>query len=236
MNIVKLYATTSTNDELRSRFRESELTHLTTVVAYKQSAGKGQHGAKWHSEPGKNLTFSFLLDNSKVRLTPFQINKWITVSLVSWLKNHLGIKADIKWPNDILAVNHKLAGILIETVYSGSSLSHAIVGIGLNVNQDEFPDSLKAISLKLITGKQFNLDELLFSFVQYLNVSNYEIKEFINDYNSHLYKLGRTLNFEYLDRPITATIIGVTENGLLELMTTDSQYLTADLKELKWFY
>ncbi len=120
MNIVKLHATTSTNDELKFRIRQSELPHLTTLYTMEQTRGKGQRGATWVSEKDKNLTFSILLTEKIQNLTPFLINQILSVTMVQWLKMDLQVQAKIKWPNDILSVQHKLAGILIENIFFGN--------------------------------------------------------------------------------------------------------------------
>lgn len=235
MNIVKLHATTSTNDELKFRFRESVLPHLTTIYTMEQTQGKGQQGARWASETGKNLTFSVLIRDIPSEITPFQINKVISVSIVEWLKQELQIQAKIKWPNDILSVQHKLAGILIENSFSGSVFSHSVVGIGLNVNQETFEGLPKAISLKNITGRHFDLEELLLSFLKVLENNLRDPFRVAQDYNKHLFKYNQLTWFASLNGSFEGLVKGTDKEGKL-LLLVQNELLTFSLKELKWVY
>jgi BirA family biotin operon repressor/biotin-[acetyl-CoA-carboxylase] ligase len=235
LNIVKLHATTSTNDELKFRFRESALPHLTTIYSMEQTQGKGQQGASWASEKGKNLTFSVLIRDIQFEMTPFQINKVVSVSIVEWLKEELQIQAKIKWPNDILSVQHKLAGILIENSFSGSVFSHSVVGIGLNVNQETFEGLPKAISLKNITGKDFNLEELLCSFLKVLKNNLRDPLRVAQYYNKHLFKYNQLTWFTSLHNDFEAVVKGTDKEGKL-LLQVQNELLTFSLKELKWKY
>ena len=75
----------------------------------------------------------------------------------------------IKWPNDILSVNKKISGILIENLYKGKKLMGSIIGIGINVNQITFPENFNAISMKIITGNTFSLKKVLHNFLDIFN-------------------------------------------------------------------
>lgn len=235
MNIVKLHATTSTNDELKSRFRESELPQLTTIYTLEQSQGKGQQGAKWVSEKGKNLTFSVLIKKSLQNLSPFLINQLISVTIVEWLKDELQIQSKIKWPNDILSVRHKLCGILIENIYAGEHIAYSIIGIGLNVNQEEFIDLPKAISLKQITNREFDLEKLLISFLKQLKNNLRNPIEVAQKYTKYLFKFNQVASFISDSGTFKGTVKGTTADGKLILEISGEQKLFT-LKELKWIY
>ncbi|OUS10097.1 biotin--[acetyl-CoA-carboxylase] ligase [Nonlabens dokdonensis] len=235
MNIVKLHATTSTNDELKSRFRESELPQLTTIYTLEQSQGKGQQGAKWVSEKGKNLTFSVLIKKNLQNLSPFLINQLISVTIVEWLKDELQIQSKIKWPNDILSVRHKLCGILIENIYAGEHIAYSIIGIGLNVNQEEFIDLPKAISLKQITNREFDLEKLLISFLKQLKNNLRNPIEVAQKYTKYLFKFNQVASFISDSGTFKGTVKGTTADGKLILETSGEQRLFT-LKELKWIY
>lgn len=235
MNIVKLHATTSTNDELKSRFRESELPQLTTIYTLEQSQGKGQQGAKWVSEKGKNLTFSVLINKSLQNLSPFLINQLISVTIVEWLKDELQIQSKIKWPNDILSVRHKLCGILIENIYAGEHIAYSIIGIGLNVNQEEFIDLPKAISLKQITNREFDLEKLLISFLKQLKNNLRNPIEVAQKYTKYLFKFNQVASFISDSGTFKGTVKGTTADGKLILEISGEQKLFT-LKELKWIY
>lgn len=233
--LVKLHATGSTNDDLKARFRESELPQLTTIYTDHQKAGKGQMGATWVSEPFKNLTFSVLITDLVKNLTDFEINKCITVVLVEWLRKKLQVQAVIKWPNDILSVHHKLAGLLIENIYQGNSREFSIVGIGLNVNQTDFQSFTKAISLTQITGKTYNLEELLIDFLNFLSKELIHTEALISRYESHLFKYRQKTKFRKSGAEFTATVQGTDETGRL-LLQHDGSLHAYHLKEVQWIY
>lgn len=235
LNLVKLYASGSTNEDLKLRFRESELPNLTTLFTHTQLNGKGQRGTSWESEPHKNLTFSILLSDLSQFTTDFQITKMVSVALVNWLKMEFSITSKIKWPNDILSVNHKLAGILIETVYKGSRKNHAIVGIGLNVNQTDFIYAPKAISMKQITGNSYDLDALLISFLTYFEKVYVTVNELDTAYLSHFYKLDKRVGFLINKQEVNARVLGVNKAGKLLLEHHDSTH-AYELKEVRWLY
>lgn len=235
MNLVKLHATTSTNDELKSRFRESELQHLTTIYAMEQTKGKGQQGARWVSEKGKNLTFSTLIIKNIESLTPFLVNQILSVTIVEWLKRELQIRAKIKWPNDILSVQHKLAGILIENNFSGKKLTSSIVGIGLNVNQETFENLPRAISIKNITGREFDLESLLISFLSLLENNLRDPLRVAQEYHRYLFKYNQLTSFKSSKGIFEAVVKGTDSDGKLLLQIND-QLSAFELKELEWVY
>lgn len=234
-HLVKIHATESTNDELKFRFRESELPQLTTLYTDNQIAGKGQMGARWITEPFKNLTFSILITDLFQGLSDFEINKWVAVTVVEWLRQKLHIQAVIKWPNDILSVNHKLGGILIENIYQHKRRQATIVGIGININQTNFPDLPNAISLSQITGKTWDLDKLLFDFLVYFENRTVAPRESIKRYESLLFRLGRVTQFKSNNKTFNAVVLGVDDNGRLKLDNNGVEEVY-DLKELTWVY
>ena len=115
-----------------------------------QYAGKGQGDHQWHSRPGENLLMSLLLFPAFLSASDqFYLSRVASLALIDTLKT-LKLAPLIKWPNDILVNRRKLAGILIENGITGNKLSHSIIGIGMNLNQTEFPDfPLKATSVAL---------------------------------------------------------------------------------------
>ena len=143
----------STNDELLRHIRDYD--NLSAVAAVSQTAGRGQRGNRWLSRPGDNLTFSLL-----VRHEPsFPAREVMAVTCLSALavRDHLrgfGVPAVIKWPNDIYAGKRKICGMLIENGLEGTSLAWSVIGIGINLNQTEFPAELmNPTSVRKLTGR-----------------------------------------------------------------------------------
>ncbi len=142
--------------------------HGTALAAHRQTAGKGQRGNHWESQPGKNLTFSILLRPKAILAShQFELLQTVAISIVKVLRNQLETdEVYIKWPNDIYYRDKKICGILIENTLSGAGIDRSIVGIGINVNQDEFvSDAPNPVSMKQITGHEFDIDNLLELFV-----------------------------------------------------------------------
>lgn len=136
MNLIELESVRSTNDYVKDN--ASSLESPTMVVAHEQTAGRGQRGNSWESEPGANLTFSVF-----VRLTKFPARRQFAVSeaVALAVADTLGvfdIEAKVKWPNDIYVGDRKICGILIEHSLMGAELMHTVIGAGINVNQKEF--------------------------------------------------------------------------------------------------
>ncbi|HZX59878.1 MAG TPA: biotin--[acetyl-CoA-carboxylase] ligase, partial [Mucilaginibacter sp.] len=112
----------------------------TVIMADDQHAGRGQQNNRWHSEPGKNLTFSLLLRPSFLSVTrQFDLTRAVSMGIIEALRPFLGEKLKIKWPNDIYYEDRKMGGILIENTLQSNQIKNSVIGIGLNINQEAFP-------------------------------------------------------------------------------------------------
>jgi len=126
-------------------------------VAEEQTAGRGRGGHTWNSQPGAGIYCSFLLH------PPMSPAETLWLSLISGVavqdatREVTGLKADIRWPNDLLIDEKKFAGILTEMSSDSSRVHHAVIGVGVNVNQEGFPDGLSttATSLRLEANREF---------------------------------------------------------------------------------
>ena len=162
-NIIEIASVDSTNNYIKNLLTTERPSEGTIVLAHTQSAGRGQMGNIWASEPGKNLTVSYVFYPSFLEATKqFYLNMAVALAVKDCCELLLDDEVRIKWPNDIYYCDKKIAGILIENSISGSNLTSSIVGIGLNVNQAEFHPSLpNPSSLKLIKGKNFVVLDVL---------------------------------------------------------------------------
>ena len=236
--LVALDETASTNQylsQLCNQLQES-VAELTTVTAEFQTAGKGQRGNTWEAEEGKNLLFSFVLYPSFLEAR----RQFILSQIVSLaIKEELSRWSDeitIKWPNDIYVRNRKICGILIENTLCGDSLTASVIGIGLNVNQKEFPPQLlNPVSMAMLTGREYDLKDQLPKLCRFLKrrLGHYDNAE---EYASRLYRVG-TFN-EYVvcstGASIRARIVGVTDRGLLCLETEKGERLEFAFKEISY--
>lgn len=200
----------------------------TVIMAETQLAGRGQTDNSWHSEGGLNLTFSILLSPVFLAVEKqFALNKAISIALNDVLRKYVGDLAAIKWPNDSYIGNKKTGGLLIENLVSGNHIRHAIVGIGLNVNQTEFPDSVKnATSLKKALHKDYDLDVLLGEIcsaieARYLQLKAGAFSKLHEDYLKSLYLLNEWALYKFRGSIHSGRITGINHWGQLELETMD---------------
>ena len=169
-DIIWLENIDSTNSEAQRHI--SSLDNLSVVAALSQSGGRGQRGNSWFSEDGKNLLFSVVLRLDVQAYDQFVISQMASLAVVDLLGED-DIEAKIKWPNDIYVGDKKICGILIENSVCGKKISSSIVGIGLNVNQRIFDDSIPNPTSMLLsypeTSEEFNLHDLLDDYIDILS-------------------------------------------------------------------
>lgn len=195
----------------------------TVVWALSQTQGRGQYQRSWFSEPGKNITISILIKPLRFKVeNSFYISATAAIALSDAVRSLLKAEVKIKWPNDVLVNGIKVGGILIENAIQGEELIHAVLGFGLNVNQEKFDKHIRATSLKLETGKTFELEQVLHRLLDYLEMrlvqlENRQYKAIIDEYNKNLYKLNTVQPFSRGDEQFDAIIEGVTNDGRLTL-------------------
>jgi len=243
MQIIKLNATDSTNLYLKDLMNTESLEDYTVVVTEKQVSGRGQMGTRWESKPYKNLTFSVLrkIDSEKVT-NPFILNICVSLAVYSMLsKLHLP-DLKVKWPNDILSGNFKICGILIENIFSGNRMLASVIGIGLNVNQTTFNNLPNVSSLKSLTGKTFNLDQLLTEFQSVLKQTFVELDEkgaieMQKKYENVLFRKDKPSTFKDKEGNLFMGFIqGVSNEGRLVVTLEDDIKKEFDLKAISLLY
>ncbi len=233
-NIIRLESVDSTNNYTANRARMDDLPHGAVILAVEQTGGKGQMGAKWTSQPGMNLTFSIFLDNVNLSVErQFILTKIVSLSLIDLLLG-FELPAKIKWPNDIYINDSKIAGVLIENSLKGAQIVRSIIGIGLNVNQQEF-ENLNATSLRLESGHSISNDELLFSFIAKMNqhIDRETDPQLHNDYLNSLYWRDEIREFQDQEGTFQGRIIDVAPNGKL-IVEREGGMVEFDLKEIRF--
>lgn len=213
----------------------------TVIMAENQYAGRGQQQNGWFAEPGKNLTFSILLKPSFLQITEqFDLVRAVSLGVFNALAPLLGNQLKIKWPNDIYFGEHKLGGMLIENMIQGGQIRNAIVGIGLNINQENFPDWVpNPISVKQILHTDYHLKTLLSQICGhvegwYLKLKAGKVEEIRAAYLSHLYWLNEVRNFKVKDHTFAGAIKSVRYNGLLVVEDNNHKELEFSLKEIEF--
>jgi BirA family biotin operon repressor/biotin-[acetyl-CoA-carboxylase] ligase len=242
LKIIKLNAIASTNSFLKELAVNSATENFTVVVTNNQTNGRGQQDSNWVSEPNKNLTFSVFVNNLNLNIQDQKhLNFAISLAIYNALIG-LEIKdLSIKWPNDIMAVNRKLCGILIENSLQKNKITSSIIGIGLNVNQTNFPNHIKKVSsLKLEKVLDFNLDSVLEEILKEIkkNITLLIANEFTileNDYLKNLYNIGKIATFRDQNNMLfNGIIVGISKDGLLQIKVEDDIVREFGIKEVSF--
>ena len=242
MKLIKLDAIDSTNEFLKGLSNKREFENFTVVTAENQTKGKGQMGAVWASEAGKNLILSvlvkdFLLDICQI----YNLNIIVSLAVIEALECYKIPDLSIKWPNDIMSYNKKIGGILIENSIKSDGSIVSIVGLGLNVNQTNFEKLPKASSLAVICDRKFNKEDLLFTIIAKIeyNVKSWEQHSEMlwSDYTSKLFKKGIPMAFkDGNNQKFMGIIQGISSIGKLKILLEDDSISEFDIKEIQMLY
>ena len=243
MHLIKVNAISSTNSYARELFKEDPLMPATCIWAVRQLQGRGQRGTSWVSNAGQNLTFSIVCPRVDLSLSrQFLISAVVATTVVKELKKFSVPRLSVKWPNDIMAGSQKIGGILIENIVSEGILSASVIGIGLNVNQTNFEGLPAAGSMKLVTGHDFEPEEVLGRILDSLEVALNAVtdtrsEEILKEYKDHLFRYKVPSTFQLPDQTLFMGIIeNVSLTGKLLVQTEEDQVREFDLKEIKLCY
>tara|TARA_B100000902_G_scaffold398473_1_gene465367 strand:- start:10927 stop:11658 length:732 start_codon:yes stop_codon:yes gene_type:complete len=200
-----------------------------------QKNGKGQFDSSWISERRKNLLISLVINSDIKPMNSFLLNIISSLSIIDLLNYLSVLNTYIKWPNDILVKNKKIAGILIENKVKSNQIIYSIIGIGLNVNQKNFPDfNRKATSISNEIDKEINLEEirdLLTNFFRKRIIMNPQDNYL--EYTSKIYLKDKESIFEINKEKVYGRIKSVNDIGLLEVIH-NGIIKNYDLKEIKY--
>ncbi|MCW2119816.1 biotin--[acetyl-CoA-carboxylase] ligase [Flavobacterium sp. 7A] len=243
MKLIKLNAIDSTNVFLKELAVKEDLDNYTVVTAQIQTNGKGQMGAVWHTEAGKNLIMSVFVKKSVRDVESiFNLNVAVAVSIVQALETFGIPNLNIKWPNDIMSCNFKIGGILIENNLKVNNTINSVIGLGLNVNQIDFGEMPKASSLKLISKIDFDRDAILIAIVSYLEINialvQNDSKVIWEKYLDLLFKKGIPMAFKNTktNQNFMGIIQTVSTHGHLEVLLEDDSLQYFELKEIQMLY
>jgi BirA family biotin operon repressor/biotin-[acetyl-CoA-carboxylase] ligase len=242
MYLVKLDAIDSTNSYLRQMAKKEDLGKWAAVTAEYQSDGRGQKGAVWQSERGKNMICSILVRLTDLKAKDqFLLNCAVSMGIFNALRKFDVPKLKIKWPNDIMSVSKKLGGILIENTLMGDEINQTIIGIGINVNQDHFSKDLpSAVSIKQLTGKETDRDillqEILVSIQQQFElIFQRKYDELWRSYDQQLFRKDKAHMFEDKQgQRFMGVIKGVSQKGLLLVEDQKERVTAYNFKEISY--
>jgi BirA family biotin operon repressor/biotin-[acetyl-CoA-carboxylase] ligase len=246
-NSLFLHEVESTNTYAMNLLRNVNPIEGTIVYTDNQTHGKGQRGALWASKIGQNITASVILKPHFLGLDKsFYLSKISALAVYDVLTDILvnsQYDIKIKWPNDILVNQRKIAGILIENNFTTQSIQYSVIGVGLNVNQQEFGDFERiATSLNLLLNKDFETKKVLELLCQKLEKWYLKLKEqkfeLIDDvYLNYLFGINQNLSFENPDKTVfEGKVIGVSKIGKLKIELQSLEVKEFDIKEIKFLF
>jgi len=230
----------STNTRASLLLNENEQIEGTVIYTDYQTAGRGQKGNKWESVKGKNLLFSIILyPDSIIPSDQFILSMSISLGICDFLDTHFGGSV-IKWPNDIYVKDDKIAGILIENSITGETLESSIVGIGLNINQENFPSGVgNVVSMKINTGKDYDRDICLREILSAIDLRYRQLlygdriiirKEYI----SRLYRYNEEHLFRNENKIFKGKITDVLPSGQLKIEDENGKISHFSYKEVDY--
>jgi BirA family biotin operon repressor/biotin-[acetyl-CoA-carboxylase] ligase len=231
----------STNEyaiELLSKSTPPEGTAISTPDQY---AGRGQIGSKWESEPGKNIALSVILyPGFLAARDQFRLNIAISLAVYDFISKYVAAGVAVKWPNDIYLNDNKIAGILIQNTLQGSNIQSSVVGIGININQVQFPkDIAHPTSLQLETGQIYPLNDLIVVLCQcieyrYLSLKSGNTAAQREEYLLVMYRYREPCLFKAVDGSVfSGCITGVSDAGKLQI-EGENGITEYDLKQIKF--
>ncbi|MEZ4936547.1 MAG: biotin--[acetyl-CoA-carboxylase] ligase [Crocinitomicaceae bacterium] len=238
-HIIHLSDIDSTNNFAANLIKQTKVVSGTVILADNQTAGRGQSGNQWHANPGENLTFSLILHPRILAKNQFIISKITCLALLDLLEENK-LETKIKWPNDLLINQHKIAGILIENTLRGQNIESSIIGIGLNVNQNYFHEN-RATSLNLETGVIFDRVTLLHQFLKfmerwYLALERGDEIQIDQIYTQNLFGRNELRNYIRDGSEFEGKIKGVNRIGQLEMELVHGKTQYFDNQEIKFCF
>lgn len=237
-DIIHLTECHSTNDEALRRLKVKEIAEGSIIITDNQTKGRGQRGNTWEVEPGKNLTFSIVLRPDFLMPTEqFWLNMIVSIAIWETLSSYLsGIW--IKWPNDLVHDHSgKIVGVLIENLIQNTSIEHAVVGIGLNINQRNFTLP-NVCSMATLAGQEFDKWEILKLLVknlerQYLLLKKGNRHQIKLQYIGHLYRMEAWASYDDGEE-FEGKILGIEDDGRLRIEKKSGSFQSYAFKELKF--
>ena len=209
----------STNNYLKNSYKL--LDNFTFASADYQSKGKGRNDRVWESAKGLNLMFSFLIKNDELIRRSTTLSIFTALEIVDLLEKYNIQNVSVKWPNDVLVGDKKVCGVLLE----GQLPDYVVIGVGLNVNQKEFPEGLRrpATSLSLELKQDINLEELktrLFTNIV-KNFSTLNIERYLENFKNHNYLLNKRVRVSVNNQLFIGEVVGIDDNFCLQILSRD---------------
>jgi BirA family transcriptional regulator, biotin operon repressor / biotin---[acetyl-CoA-carboxylase] ligase len=227
----------STNNYAMAKVREGQAFHGNVFFAHEQVAGKGQFGKKWEGKAGQNIMMSIVIEPFLKTSNQFHLSISIACGCIDFLRKYISA-AEIKWPNDLYWQKRKLGGILIENIVQGEDWKTAVIGIGININQTDFPEHLpNPVSLQQITGVRFPVIGLAKELCSAIEIRYNQLREgdftpLLIYYNDNLFNKGQSVSLKQGNKVFQTKVISVSQYGQLHTLNHLEQYF--NFGEVEW--
>ena len=243
MKLIKLDAIDSTNDYLKALHRKVVLEDEVIVLANHQTKGRGQAASNWFSEAGKSLAFSMFKRVLGLETKwQFAVNWAVSLGVKNGLERCGMNEITIKWPNDILAGDRKICGILIENQWHAHKMTSSVIGVGINVNNLNFNNLPNASSMAIHTSSSYDMSLVLENVTQCISseldrLLKGDYQDLKRDYEEHLFRINTPSEFKN-NQGIRwkGTIKGVSVQGQLEVELEDGSLQLFEMKQLQLLY
>jgi BirA family biotin operon repressor/biotin-[acetyl-CoA-carboxylase] ligase len=221
----------STND-VAHRFAKDGARSGTVILAEFQTAGRGRNLKKWVAQKGENVVASIILRPTVSFEHLTYLPLLAALSVAQTIEDAVGERAEIKWPNDVLIRRKKVAGVLVETSAQAGAVDYVVLGIGLNVNQAEFPDDLAehATSLFLETSLAYDQTTLFVNLMKFLDANYARLKSgntesILNMWRAHCEMFGKHITFYQGDSKREGVALDIDERGFLKVKIEEKEEL-----------
>ncbi|MDA3818891.1 MAG: biotin--[acetyl-CoA-carboxylase] ligase [Candidatus Delongbacteria bacterium] len=238
MNIIVKKTCDSANKEVFRQTKLLEKQEAFAMFCEAQTKGRGNGKNVWYAEPGKNLTCSLVYFPAFLNAyRQFYFSMIISIAIDDILKNY-HLKSAVKWPNDILVENKKIAGVLIESEIQNEKLNTIVIGVGLNVNQDNFPDeTVNAVSLKMLdinTSPETVLKKIIATMdIWYQKLQNDEFEIIKKTYLDRLTGYQTWKMYKSNRNIFKGKIIDICEDGKAIIQSEKGKIHQFDIKEVE---
>ncbi len=229
LKMIHISSIDSTNNYAARLLSENQMSDNTLIIADYQEQGRGHGSNRWFSRPRKNLLASlYLIHTDILAVDQFVVNCIVSSAIAVFLENELKREVKIKWPNDIYVNRQKIAGLLIESFITGERLTSSIIGIGLNVNERDFPPDIPNPTSMFLQDNQLrNPSQVGISItnkILEMHTDKNQYSRARNIYLDRLYQKGVEANYLLLGKKIEAVITGIDNFGRLILRKGTYEY------------
>ena len=226
----------STNDEI-SQVLLYPNSDFVGVYTFNQTKGRGQYGNSWTSTPEQNLAYTLAIKTDNITFSDFFFNYYTAIIIREYLAKLTEKTVKIKWPNDIILANKKVAGILIEKKKFNRE-NYFIIGIGINILQEKFDEISNAGSIYTQTREKFDLQNFAEGFHCFLTEKFKNIPsehDVLNEFNSNLFRKDEISVFEIEDSRQNGIIREADKMGKIQIEFED-EIRSFYHKEIKLLY